>query len=450
MRTSRKSKRAQGFAHRNIEVIPLKITFLIASFPPEISTGRLGFQLCKSFTSSGHSVTVVTSFPRKYLVSHRVALKGRLLYREDVKGLNVVRMGPEFSKRDNVNMRGLEYFYQFFSLFVGGLVGGETDIIMCCSPPLTLALASYFLGRIKRAPIVVRIGDLHPQELVDLGLIKNKMLVHLLELMEKFVYRKTDCLTVLSKGYRQHLLSKGTESSKVIVLPNWGDLDELAALRKPGALSEFKGKFVVTYAGVLSWFQDVETLVDAASLLQEKTDIHFLIVGDGSQKQFLEEKSKRLKLQNVTFKPLQPRAEYLRILQSSAVCVIAIKKELKTTTIPSKLFDIMACGRPVLAIVPKGETTGIISNSKCGSWVEPQNPGGVAEAVLALYRNPSGREEFGRNGRKYLEEHFTLKRVSIQHEEIMHRLIKRGNRVKPPRLDEKTASDRTLFLKRKM
>lgn len=403
----------------------MKITFLIASFPPEVSTSRLGFQLCKSFLKLGHSVTVVTSFPRKYLISNKVARKARFHFRETVDGLNVIRMGPEFSNRDNVKMRGFEYFFQFFSFFVGGLVSGETDVIVCYSPPLTLALASLFLGRIKHVPVIVRIGDLHPQELVDLGLIENNLLVHLLlEAMEKVVYRKSDCLSVLSEGYRQHLLRKGADNKKISVLPNWGDTAELAALGKPAALPEFKGKFVVTYAGIISWFQDLETLIDAAYLLRAKTDIHFLIVGDGSQKRLLEEKSRRLKLQNVTFKDLQPRTEYLKILQGSNVCVIAIKKVLKTTTIPSKLFDIMTCGRAVLAMVPQGEITDIISEARCGSWAEPQNPQKVAEAIIALYENPSTVQEYGLNGRRYLDEHFTLKVVSKKHEEIMSQLVR--------------------------
>ena len=339
-------------------------------------------------------------------------------------GLNVIRMGPEFSNRDNMNLRGLEYFFQFFSFLAGGLVSGKTDVIMCCSPPLTLALASFFLGKIKRVPIVVRIGDLHPQELVDLGLVKNKLIVHLLGMMEKFVYQKSDCITVLSEGYRQHLLSKGTDTSKVLVLPNWGDIEELNSIEKTSAIPEYEGKFVVTYAGIISWFQDLETLIEAAYILREKNCIHFLIVGDGPQKRALEEKCERLKLANVTFKTLQPRAEYLRILQNSSVCVVAIKKELKTTTIPSKIFDIMACARPVLAIVPKGEIAEIISKSHCGNWVNPQDSQKVADAILTLYGNPVLAEALGQNGRQYLEAHFTLTAVSEKHEEIMNQLVK--------------------------
>jgi glycosyltransferase involved in cell wall biosynthesis len=343
-----------------------------------------------------------------------------------MEGLDVIRVGPEFSRSNELTVKGVEYFFQFFSFALAGLINGKADVIMCCCPPLPVAIASILLGQLRRAPVIVRIGDLHPQELVDLGLIKSKPLIRLLELMEKFVYAKSDYLTVLSEGYRQHLLSKGADNSKIRVLPNWGDIVELDALRKTIALSKYKGKFVVTYAGKISWFQDIETLVDAASLLRTNSNIHFLIVGDGPEKLRLEEKARMLGLQNVTFMPLQARADYLRILQGSDVCVVAIKKEVTTTTIPSKLFDIMVCSRPVLAIVPSGEITNIISDSTCGSWVEPQDPTKVVRAILSMCQNPGNTEEFGRNGRKYLEAHFTLDPVSEQHEEIMSELVNRN------------------------
>jgi glycosyltransferase involved in cell wall biosynthesis len=351
-----------------------------------------------------------------------------------MEGLDVIRVGPEFSKGDELTVKGFEYFFQFFSFSLAGIINRKADAIMCCCPPLPIAIASILLGRLKRAPVIVRIGDLHPQELVDLGLIKSRSLIRLLELMERFVYAKSDYLTVLSEGYRQHLLSKGADGFKIRVLPNWGDIAELDALGKSIALSEYKGKFVVTYAGMISWFQDLETLVDAASLLRANTNIHFLIVGDGPEKRRLEEKARILGLQNVTFMPLQPRVDYLRILQGSDVCVVAIKKEVKTTTIPSKLFDIMVCSRPVLAIAPTGEISDIISNSKCGSWVEPQNPQKVAGAILSLYQNSSNTEESGRNGRRYLEAHFTLDNISKQHEEIMCQLANRGIKIVRARL----------------
>lgn len=401
----------------------VKVLFLVANFPPELSTGRLEHELSQSFVRNSHSVNVVTAFPRKYLVNKQSPRVLRPFYREEIDGIKVIRMGPEFSDRDNVFMRGFEYFFELFSFFIGGLISGKVDVIICSSPPLTLALAGQFLGKIKHAPVIVRVGDLHPQELVDVGLIKSKLLVRFLEVIERFVYTKIDFFTVLSEGYRQHLLRRGTSFDRVWVVPNWGNTEELKTLERSKRAIEKNENFVVTYAGTMSWFQDLETMVDAAFLLRNYKDIHFLFVGDGAQKAFLEKKSRELKLDNVSFLPLKPRLEYLRTLCSSDVCVVAIKKEVKTTTVPSKLFDIMACARPVIANVPFGEISDIIFRAKSGIWLEPQNPEKFAEAVLKLYENPSETRRMGQNGRDYLDEHFSLEACVRKYEQLIKQLV---------------------------
>jgi colanic acid biosynthesis glycosyl transferase WcaI len=400
-----------------------KILFLVANFPPEISTGRLEHELSLSFVRNKHSVSLVTSFPRRYLVNKP---RGRILlpfYKEIIDGIKVLRMGPEFSNRDNVFLRGFEYFFEFFSFFLGGLISGKADIIICSSPPLTLALAGYFIGKIKHIPVIVRVGDLHPQELADMGMIKSRLLMNFLELIERFIYKKCDFFTVLSEGYRRHLLNRGASSNRVWVVPNWGNTKDIEVLERSHVTIRGNGRFVVTYAGTMSWFQDLETMIDAAFRLRNYENIHFLFVGDGGQKAFLEEKSRNLRLDNVSFFPLKPRLEYLRTLCSSDVCVVAIKKEVKTTTVPSKLFDIMACGRPVIANVPYGEISDIIFKSKSGIWIEPQNPEKFAEAVLKLYENSNTTCYMGQNGRDYLDTHFSLKAAVFKYEQLIKKML---------------------------
>ena len=403
-----------------------KILFLVANFPPELSTGRLEHELSQSFVRNKHSVSLVTSFPRRYLVNKPTPRVLLPFYKETIDGIKVLRMGPEFSDRDNVFIRGFEYFFEFFSFFLGGLISGKADVIICSSPPLTLALAGHFIGKIKRAPVIVRVGDLHPQELADMGMIKSKLLLHFLELIESFVYKKIDFFTVLSEGYRQHLLRRGASSSRVWVIPNWGNTKELKFLEGSNLATVKKEKFVVTYAGTMSWFQDLETMVDAAFRLRNYKAIHFLFVGDGTQKAFLEEKSRKLKLDNISFFPLKPRLEYLQTLRSSDVCVVAIQKDVKTTTVPSKLFDIMACGRPVIANVPFGEISNIIFKAKSGMWIEPQNPEKFAEAVLKLYKNSNPAHHMGQNGRHYLEANFSLKVAVRRYEQLIKKLISKS------------------------
>lgn len=398
----------------------MKIIFLVGSFPPEISTGRLALDLAKSFVRSGHDVTVVTAFPRRYNVSKSISHSGVFSYREKIDGIDVVRMGPSFSNGTNIFWRGFEYFLESLSFLLGGLLCGKVDIIICYSPPLTLAMTSYLLGKVRRAPVIVRVGDLHPQELADAGMIRSKLLFRLLELLEKFAYKKIDFFTVLSTGYQRHLIKKGASANKIRVVPNWGNTEEVEVASKLNQQrSDGNPTFTVTYAGTMSWFQDLATMIDAAFELRNYKDIRFLLLGDGPLKKSLEERSKYLKLDNVDFASLRPRIEYLQALLQSDVCVVSLREVIRTTTIPSKLLDIMACGRPVIANVPRGEASDIVSEARCGIWVGTQDPKSFAKAILTLYEDRGRTARLGWNARQYLEDHFSLHACVREHQEIL-------------------------------
>jgi glycosyltransferase involved in cell wall biosynthesis len=407
----------------------VKILFLVSNFPPEISTGRLEDELSQSLAGNGHEITVVTAFPRPYLVDKPVFHSNKLLYRESRGNVNVVRVGPTFSDRDNLNSRGFEYFFQLFSFFVGGLVSGKSDIIICSSPPLTLALAGYFLGKIKRIPVIVRVGDLHPQELIDMGLVKGNFLKWILETIESFVYRKINFFTSLSKGYRKHMIQRGAKPSKVSVVPNWGNIDCVDNSVVPKSCrqdDDNSEKFLLTYAGTMSWFQDLETVVKAANILRNQKNIRFLLVGDGPQKKLLQERCSKFQLDNLAFLPLQPKKEYFQLLQDSDACLVSINKDVKTTSIPSKLLDIMACGKPVVANVPSAEVHELVRDAECGVCVEPGNPEVLADVLLKLSSDKSYSLRLGANAREYVERHLSLDSCTLKFLEIIDELV--GNR----------------------
>jgi glycosyltransferase involved in cell wall biosynthesis len=177
--------------------------------------------------------------------------------------------------------------------------------------------------------------------------------------------------------------------------------------------------FLVTYAGIMSWPQDLETIVDSASLLRNYNDIKFLLVGDGPQRGLLEEKSKKLGIKNLQFLPLQPREAYLKIIRASDVCFVSLKKDFRSPAVPSKLLDIMAYGRPAIANVPlEGDAPKIIMTAKCGLCVVPQNPEALRNAILDLYNSPHSRRVMGKNAKRYFKDHFSLKSCMMSYEKI--------------------------------
>jgi len=158
----------------------------------------------------------------------------------------------------------------------------------------------------------------------------------------------------------------------------------------------------------MGWCQDMDTIINTALLLKNYEDMMFVLVGDGVEKINLMKRAKKLKLNNIKFLPMQPRDKYPYILSASDICLINLKKQLVTPVVPSKLFGIMASGRPVVASLPlEGDAPKIIESAQCGYCVEPENPEKLAKAILKFYDNPSLCEKFGVNGRDYVEKHFS-------------------------------------------
>lgn len=397
---------------------------MVCSFPPEISAGRLEYELSEALLNSGHSLEIVTAIPRRYLLNNAICKRaGRFSYTEKINGLHIRRMGPEFSQRDNLVSRGLEYFLDLIIFGLGGLVSKRPDVILSSSPPMSIGLAGWLIARLRKVPVVLRVGDIHPQALIDLGLVKNPAFIGILRIMENLLYRQVDHIIVLSETYRQDLIKKGVKPSKITVIPNWSNVGEVSISEKQAITLQkdiqTSGAFVVTYAGFMSWPQDLETLIDCASLLSNY-NITFCLVGDGPQRKQLEERSRKLNLSNVRFLPLQPRPVYLNILRMSDVCLVSLKGSYKSPAVPSKLIDIMACGKPVIANVPmEGDVPKIINDAKCGLWVEPQNPTAFSQAVQNMFNNAELCSTMGKNGLDYFKAHYTLQSCMKRYEQII-------------------------------
>lgn len=408
----------------------MNILILTNYFPPEIGgASHLYYELAESLSQKGNSVTVVTGFPR-YNVANTEARKRQGLWSKEKKGkVEVMRIFIPSMPRHIPLLRGLEHFTVAFSLFLGGFFSRKADVMLVYSPPLTLALASCWLGKLRRIRTVVNIQDLFPQEAIDLGLLKNYFLIDLFFKMEKLVYRLADVVTVHSHGNALYVKSKEPRVKMVEVAPNWIDLERLRPAKRENAFREehkLGNKFVVSYAGTMGWCQDMGTIIEAASLLREKEDILFLLVGEGVEKEQLLKNALALKLTNVVFLPMQPWDKYPQVLQASDLCLVNLKDKLKTPVVPSKILGIMATARPILASMPLNrDAPRIIQEAGCGMVIEPGNPKKLAESILKFYQSRTLLEEMGRKGREYAEKHFSREAGVKRYEEIFKWAAKR-------------------------
>jgi len=401
----------------------MEMLILSESFPPETkSASTLFFELAESLVQKGHEVTVATRMPR-YNVASGTDL-GRLPAKEVLSGIDVRRFKTLPLARHIPIIRGFEHFLLAITFFWKGLFLGKSDVILVYSPPLPLGIAGYWLGRIKKCPVVVNIQDLYPQTVIDLGLLKNKLLIWVSKIMERFIYTRSDALTVHSEGNKDYVVSRGAGRESTEIIHNWVDTE---LVRPGGKENDFvrkhnlAGKFVVSFAGVMGFAQGLEVVVQAAALLKDNKEIAFLLVGDGVKKPELGKAAQGL--ENVIFVPTQPVDLYPQVLQASDVCLVTLRKDLATPVVPGKMLSIMASGKPVLASLPlSGDAPEIVRQYGCGIAVEPSDPGALAEAVLKLYNNKALREEMGRKGRLAAKKHFSRQACVEKYEELFNGL----------------------------
>ena len=257
----------------------MRILMLTWYFPPETGlASHLFFELAKKLTEKCHKVSVLTGFPR-YHVTGDSNLNGKgLLLKENMDGIKVFRVKMPNLPRHIPVVRGFDQFISAFLFFVRGLFIKDFDIVVVYSPPLPLALSGHILSKIRKKPFILNVQDLFPKSVIDLGLLKNGFLIRLMERIEAFLYKKSAVVTVHSGGNRNYVITRGGLPDKVKVIPNWVDIDFIKpGLRENGFREEWKlgDQFVVSFAGIMGYSQDLDIVIESASKLRHHSDIKF-------------------------------------------------------------------------------------------------------------------------------------------------------------------------------
>lgn len=401
----------------------MRILLLAQCYAPEnVSAAVLITDLATDLVRRGHEVTVVTGAPSYPYGRVFAGYRNRLYAEERLDGVRVIRTWSVITPSTRTLPRLLHYGTYSLSAFYGGLLGGRPDVILSYSPPLPLGLSAWLLSRIWRAPWVLEIEDLYPDAAVAAGVLTNRALISFFRGLELFQYRRAAGITVISETFRRNLLGKGVPDSKLRVIPIWADPDEVRPLEKHNAFRQrcgLDGKFVVMYAGNIGLTSCLEDVLCAADHLREQTEIRFVLVGEGVRKQALEAEAKVRALPNVTFLPYQPREDFPEMLAAADLGLVTLNAGAALSSLPSKVFNVMASARPVLAVTPPGsELMQIVTESGCGWSVPPGAPTALAEAILQIQAHGAGLVQAGRNGRACLEEKYSRRRCVDAHEQM--------------------------------
>jgi len=403
----------------------MRILILTKYYPPEIGAASHLFQeLAESLVDRGHKVTVVTGFPTYNVNREELDEKysGKFTLSEEMNGVKVKRLKEPPVSTNIPVLRGLDHFFIALATLLRGIFTEEQDVIFFYSPPLTLGLSAYLIGKLKRTPFVVNVQDLFPQNAIDLGVLNNDLLISFFEWMERFVYRKSSAITVHSTGNREHVLDKDNDQDTVKVIPNWVDTEFIQPGSKQNGFRKEHGlcdKFVISFAGTMGYSQDMDIILEAAAEFEDKEDVLFLLVGEGVEKDRLVAKRDDMGLSNVKFLPMQPKEKYPAVLAASDVSLVTLKESVETPVVPSKLLSIMASGRPVVASMNQdGDAPRLIEESNCGICVSAEDTGEFVEALRGFYNDKESREEYAENGRKYAVENLSREAIVDRYEDL--------------------------------
>lgn len=369
----------------------MHILFLTDNFPPEVNApASRTYEHAREWVNAGHEVTVITcapNFPKGRVFD---GYRNKLYQREVMDGINVVRVWTYITANEGFYKRTLDYMSFMVSGTLAALGVRKVDVIVGTSPQFFTACAAFGAGLLKWKPWVFELRDIWPESIKAVGALKDGPILTMLEGIEMLLYRRANRIITVTHSFKSVLAKRGIRDDKIDVVTNGVDLTRFAPRQRPAALAErlgVKDCFVAGYVGTHGLAHGLDTLLDAAALLATEpraANVRLLLLGHGARKEALVTRARGMSLNNVVFIDSVPKSEVADYWALLDVSVIHLKKDpLFTTVIPSKLFECMAMGLPVLHGV-EGESAAIVTKEKVGEVFEPENPRQLADALLRL------------------------------------------------------------------
>ncbi len=369
------------------------------------------FEHARRWAELGHEVTVVTGFPNHPTGIIRPEYRGQFVKREQVAGINLLRTWVYCAANKGFFRRVLNFFSFFFSsLILGTLMTGRPDVVIGTSPQFFCAVAAYLLSRVKRVPFVFEVRDIWPQSAVEMGALKNRWLIAALEAIEMHLYRHAALIVPVAESTREYLLAKGIAPEKIEIITNGIDAGYLASasvapeeVRRRFGL---EGKFVVSYIGTHGMAHALNVVLEAAKRFDQSSGVHFLFVGEGAEKENLKQLAEQLSLTNLTFLNEQPREQLLGFYRASDVSLVPLRRlEIFRKVLPSKLFELMGVGCPIICSV-EGEAARLVNTAEAGLCIEPENADALFAAINWLRAEPELRMQMSANGQQFVKANY--------------------------------------------
>lgn len=379
----------------------MHILFLSDNFPPEVNApASRTYEHAREWVKAGAQVTVITCAPNFPAGRVFPGYRNRLYEAETIDGIRVIRVWSYITANEGFYKRTLDYVSFAVSATIAALFVRKPDVIVGTSPQFFTAMAGYAAGLLKQRPFVFELRDIWPASIKAVGALEDGRLLHLLEAIEMFLYRRARSIVAVTEAFRAELVERGINASKIEVVTNGADLSRFRPQPKPEQLAAtlgLTGKFVAGYVGTHGMAHGLDTLLDAAALLRERdgaNNICILLLGHGARKAALVERATRMGLDNVLFLDSVPKEEVASYWALLDVAIIHLRRDpLFLTVIPSKLFECMAMGLPVLHGV-EGESAEIVRQNECGETFPPEDAATLAARLVELARGPDRLQHY--------------------------------------------------------
>jgi colanic acid biosynthesis glycosyl transferase WcaI len=402
--------------------VPIRLLIVTHYYPPEVAVPATRLhELARRLVARGHRVTVVAPWPHHPTGVVPPTYPRRPVVVETLDGVRVLRTWV-FARPNEGFVRLLDQLSFAVAAALVGPVAGRADAVLTISPPIFLGLTGALLARLNRAPLLLYIGDLWLESAVEMGLLRNRLLVYLTHLFVRATYSWSARLLVVTRGIAARLRGQGIPAGKIELLTNGVDTDWLRPVPGARALRREMGvddAFVVLYAGTHGLAHGLDVAVDAAARLRHRPEIRFLFVGEGADKERLSRRAAELALENVRFMPGQPRDRMPALLSAGDACLVPLRNlPFARGAIPTKMLEAMATERPVVLAVG-GEAADILTEAGAGIVVPPEDPDALAAAVEALAGDPARARALGAAGRRWVAGHFGRDQLATRLEALL-------------------------------
>jgi glycosyltransferase involved in cell wall biosynthesis len=364
-------------------------------WPGVEATANLLTELCEALADD-YDVTVVTGAARDGLPSR--AVRG---------GVRIIRVRSTTYDRAQLSRRAANYFTYLFGAVREALASERPDVVVAMTDPPFIGAGAQLVARRFRVPLLVISQDVFPEIAVKLGRLRNPLVVGVLQVVVTSYLRFADRVVVIGETMKQRIVEKGVDADRIRVISNWGDAEHVTPQPRDNAWArehDLVGKFVVMHFGNVGHAQDLDTLIRATTLLRDLDDLVVAVIGVGARLQELTALAETLETEAVRFLPWQAYEDRALPISSAHVHVVGLARGLAGYIVPSRMWGVLAAGRPVIAAAEdESETAVVVRRTECGIVVPPGDPLALASAIRAFHDGAYDLDAMGRRARAYAE-----------------------------------------------